>query len=498
VNTNYKFSLDKIRLAYTTQQNSDTDAKYIVLYRAIKNTITSHELPANWLLPSTRVLSKALNISRTTVNKSYELLQLEKLISSKIGSGFRVSYNLSSEFTPRKRKHASPCKRNYPNISEKGIAFTENITLVNKISNTNLAFRPGVPPIDVFPVNRWKNLLNNYWRHIKSSNLSYSSATGLEELKKSIADYLNISRNIRCDFEQIVVVSGSLQSLYLIATTLIDKGDEVILENPIFPNVHSVFKSSQAKLTPLAIDDEGIKLSQLNQQKAKPKIIHVTPSNHYPMGIKMSVNRRQELLNWASEHNTIIIENDYEHEIANHDQAIPSIYSLDQEDRTIYMGTFNRLLHPSIRLGYMIVPRYLIKTVQALQEHSHRFVSPSIQVVMNQFIEKNYLYQHIKTCIDIANERYELFCREFEKISKKMTIEKKQCSSFHLVATFHEPDSIQLEKTVLAELESKNITAHALSKCYIDAPKTYGLIFGYAAVRPSVLKKKIQTMKGIL
>lgn len=98
----------------------------------------------------------------------------------------------------------------------------------------------------------------------------------------------------------------------------------------------------------------------------------------------------------------------------------------------------------------------------------------------------------------MANERYELFCREFEKISKKMTIEKKQCSSFHLVATFNEPDSLHLEKTVLAELESKNITAHSLSKCYIEAPKTYGLIFGYAAVRPSVLKKKIQSMKGIL
>ncbi|WP_299520976.1 PLP-dependent aminotransferase family protein [Winogradskyella sp.] len=498
MNTNYRFSLKKIEESFRASDHKSKTTKYVTLYKSIKRLIISGELPFNWLLPSTRVLSANLNISRTTVNKAYELLQLEKLIDSKIGSGFKVNFSPSSDnsdaLLPVIKDLGS-----YPQISEKGLAFTENISLVNKINDHHLAFRPGLPPLDVFPVNRWKNLLNNYWRYIKSSNLSYSSATGLEELKKSVVNYLNVSRNIKCSHQQIVIVSGSLQSLYLVATALINKGDTVVLENPVFPNVHSVFKSSQAKIKTCSMDSEGIAISNLKLNRSTPKVIHVTPSNQYPLGIKMSLERRLELLVWASNKKAVIIENDYENEIANNQMSLPSIFSLDKEDRTIYMGTFNRLLHPSIRLGYMIVPRYLVKTIKALQEHSHRFVPPSIQVVMNQFIEKNYLYQHIKSSIDVAKERYEIFKSEFEKVSTKMRLEDHNGTSFHVIAKFNEDFSTRLEESkTIKRLEERGITAHSLSKCYINAPKTYGLVFGYAAVRPRKLIQKIQSMKGKL
>ncbi len=156
----------------------------------------------------------------------------------------------------------------------------------------------------------------------------------------------------------------------------------------------------------------------------------------------------------------------------------PSIFSLDTEDRTIYMGTFNRLLHPSIRLGYMIVPHYLIKTVEALQEHSHRFVSPSIQVVMTQFIEKNYLYHHIKTVIAIAEERYNLFCSEFEAISKTMYIEPHPCSSFHLIAKFKNPTHISAESAAIEALSSKHITAHALKQMLYRTTTKFWINYG--------------------
>jgi GntR family transcriptional regulator/MocR family aminotransferase len=498
MNTSYKYSIDKIKNYYSQKKQGENIPKYIILYNAIKHCILKIELPNNWLLPSTRLLAKELNISRTTVNKTYEILQLEKLIIAKAGSGYRINYDPSQTETNDSKKELSHNKKNYPKISDIGIAYQKNITLVNKVFSQNIAFRPGLPPLDVFPVNTWKNLLNNYWRHIKSSSLSYSTATGLIELKKSIASYLNISRNVKCNYDQIVIVSGSLQSLYLIATTLINKGDSVVLENPSFPNVHSVFKSSQANLIPLEIDNDGIKIESLVNQKTKPKLIHVTPSNQYPLGVTMSLKRRREVLKWASKNKAFIIENDYENEIANRINAIPSIFSLDTEDRTIYMGTFNRLLHPSIRLGFMVVPQYLINSVEALQEHSHRFVSPSIQVVMNQFIEKNHLYRHLKYSIEIAKERYQLFCAEFEMISQKMVIPDKPCKSFHLVAEFKDQKDNRLEKEIIDKLEEQKITAHALSKCFIKPPKKIGLIFGYASVRPTILKQKIRLMKGIV
>ena len=178
--------------------------------------------------------------------------------------------------------------------------------------------------------------------------------------------------------------------------------------------------------------------------------------------------------------------------------SIPTVFSLDTEDRTIYMGTFNRLLHPSIRLGYMIVPKYLVDTVAALQEHSHRFVTPSIQVVMNQFIEKSYLYQHIKNSIEVAKQRHDLFITEFESVSKNMYIQKKIFSSFHVLALFKNNVTVEYEKMLIQELKVHNITVFSLSKCYIGNPKQQGLIFGYSSVRPNILKQKIEKMKLLL
>lgn len=499
MNTNDSYALQRIKNQFENHQKHKSTNKYILLYRVIKRCIINVELPHDWVLPSTRVLASELNLSRTTVIKAYELLQLEKLIQSKTGSGNKVNNIPSTSLSSATRKTHVTNKQLYPDISQKGNSYLKNISLINRLPNNNLAFRPGLPPIDVFPVNQWKKLLNAYWRHIKSSGLNYSQSTGIRELKKSVCNYLNISRNLKCSPDRVVIVSGSLQSLYLITNTLIDKDDAVVVENPLFPNVHSVFKSSQADLIPIDLDTEGIDIEKLNSIENKnPKIIHLTPSNHYPLGIRMSLKRRQELLQWASDHKCFIIENDYEHEIANATENLPTIYSLDNEDRTIYMGTFNRLLHPSIRLGYMVVPEYLIDVVEALQEHSHRFVSPSIQVVMNQFIEKNYLYQHLKNCIEIAKERHDLFISEFERTIQTMYLQKKPFSSFHLIAYFKSAVSVEHEMEIIKQLNVAHITVFSLSKCYIGEPKKQGLIIGYSSVRPNEIKIKIAKMAGII
>lgn len=496
MSTNHAFAIDRIKKEYQQQQIQHR-IKYIILYNAIKHCILKVELPHGWQLPSTRYLAAQLSLSRTSVLKAYELLSLEKLIISKAGSGNSV--NFQRENVPKINKSDAISSQKYPTLSDKGLSYLKNIKLINRLPDEDLAFRPGLPPLDVFPVNQWKKLLNSYWRHVKSSSLSYSQSTGLTEFKKSVCDYLNISRNIKCNPEQIVITSGSLQSEYLIANTLINKGDTVVVENPLFPNVHSVFRSSEAQLIPISLDEQGMNLTELKSKNLKDlKVIHVTPSNHYPLGIKMTLERRQELLRYASETGSLIIEDDYENEIANYEAAIPTIFSLDKEDRTIYMGTFNRLLHPSIRLGYMIVPQFLMPAVQALQEHSHRFVSPSSQMVMNQFIEKNYLYQHIKTCIKVAKERHALFKDLFKSQVKSMHIQEKPFSSFHLLAFFNQPKSVTEELEIIKQLKQNQITVLSLSKCYIGEQQQTGLIIGYASVRPAVIKKKINTLSKLI
>ncbi|MFN3756468.1 MAG: PLP-dependent aminotransferase family protein [Flavobacterium sp.] len=496
MNTNNSFTI-KIILQHYLKDSKAKDKKYNHLYQSIKKCITKHELPHGWTLPSTRFLADSLNLSRTTVLKAYDFLSLENLIKPKPGSGYIVIYEKGQpKRSTKKSKNTN--LNTYVSISNSAEHYFDNLPMINRESKHHIAFRPGLPPLDIFPVNQWKKLLNLYWSSIKFSELTYSNSSGIRELKYSISKYLSVSRNVNCSPEQVFVVSGSLQSLFLIANVLIEKNDTVILENPTFPNVHSIFKSLQANLIPLQLDQEGININEKKLNDLQPKIIHVTPSNHYPLGIKMSLKRRLEVLNFASNTGSYIIENDYENEIANHDEKTPTLFSLDKEDRTLYLGTFNRLLHPSIRLGYMVAPKNLVPYIEALQELSHRFVSPSLQVVMNQFIEKNYIYLHIKNCIEAALERHNLFTEAFSKKISKMEIHPAKVESFHTIARFKAESDYQHENEIVKQLKLKGITTFPLSKCYIEYPKEFGLIFGYAAVRPSIIQSKINTMAEVI
>jgi len=237
-------------------------------------------------------------------------------------------------------------------------------------------------------------------------------------------------------------------------------------------------------------------VSKLEDKKFHaPKLVHVTPTNHYPTCVRMSLDRRKELLAWASKNKTFIIENDYEREVSGRTDEIPSIFSLDQEGRTIYMGTFNRLLHPSIRLGYMVVPSYLLEPVQALQKLSHRFLSPSIQILMSQFIEKKHLLNHMKKLKEVALQRKKDFIEVFnEAFAGRLVIEDFQTESLHLMALLKSADE---ESSYIKLLQAKNIIVHPYSKCFINSNLKYGIIMGYSSLRKPSMKRRVLIMGQI-
>jgi GntR family transcriptional regulator/MocR family aminotransferase len=466
---------------------------YQILFEALKEVLTLNHLPEGCLLPPTRKLAKRLNLSRSTVVKSYELLRLEGFVTSTTGSGFQIKLldNAASMFPLR----INPYNK-YPALSNLAEAFKTNMALINSIDDTHVAFRPGLPPLDLFPVNHWKNLTNQYWRHIKSSALSYSPATGLIKVKESLAHYLNLSRGIKCHPEQIVVVSGSLQSLFLIGSVLINPGDTVLQENPTFPNVHSIFKGLRAKIKGIDVDEEGLQVMHLPLNTESCKLIHVTPSCHYPTGAIMSETRKQGLLSWANKENAIIIENDYEHEINNFHQQRPSLFSLDKQQRTIFLGTFNRLLHPSTRVGYMVLPPYLIEPVSAFLKHSHRFVPTSTQVVLNEFIQKKYLHAHVKNVVHAAEVRLTLFENLFQKyLGDAVKLSHSAAPSLHNLALL--PAHLN-DQEITQTLGKQNLMAHSYQKCFGKTLGKPGLIMGYTAVREPVLKKYVKLFTDAL
>jgi GntR family transcriptional regulator/MocR family aminotransferase len=471
----------------------DSQSLYQRIYTLIKEAILNNDIPEATILPSTRIMANELRVSRSTIIKAYELLTMEGYADSLVGSGHRVKGVIADKVPTNRENHN---KFVYPDLSETGKSFLKNITIINSTDDIRIAFRPGLPPLDIFPVNQWKNLSNLYWRHIKSSALSYSGSSGTEQLKKTLANYLNFSRNIKCDPRQIIIVSGSVQSLFLIGNVVLNPGDSICMENPTFPNVHSIFKGLRASIQPVGIDEEGLKVSDMKEQgHFRSKLVHTVPSSHYPTGIRMSLSRRLELLEWANNHKTLIIENDYEHEVNNFNDFVPSLFSLDKEQRTIFLGTFNRLLYPSIRVGYMVLPFYLLDPVEAFLSHSHRFVPLSIQVVLSQFIEKNYLYHHVRKVIETAEERKKIFSDTFEEcFGESILLNISQTRSLHILAEIEKGIK---DTDVVAHFAKNNIIAHTYSNCFVGEAKKQGLILGYTPVRALTMKQKVYQMEKL-
>lgn len=485
--------LNGILFAQNFTRQNDGQNLYLKLYNAIVLAIVDKKLVQGDTLPPTRLLAKDLKISRSTVIKAYEILTLEECITSVRGSGYFVNDVQQKKIQYRTRTTEN--KGTYPKVSKKAQQFRKHVTLINRSEYKGIAFRPGLPPLDIFPVRQWQSLTNMYWKDLTLSDMSYQSAMGLESLRKNIAHYLKIYRNIHCDYQQIIIVTGSLHSLSLISDMLLDEGDQVVIEDPTYANAIAIFKSLNANIIPAHIDNEGINLKSIKRRNLKhPKLVYTTPSNQYPTGIQMSLDRRLEVLDWADQNNCLIVEDDYDHEFSNWSTPITSIFGLDTGHRVIYQGTFNKLLHPSIRLGYLIVPPYLIEDIKAIYEQSLRFVSPITQKVMSTFIERDYLSRHIRKVVQISNERRQFFIDCFASSFEKDITLHPVNKGLHLIAKLPDAiDDIALSKF----LDQNGIIAFPYSKYFFKNKKEKGLVMGFSSVSEPVIKRKLSKMSEL-
>ena len=457
---------------------------YIQIYDALKTATLEGKIPRNTKLPPTRILAKDLSVSRSTVLKSYELLVVENLFYSKKGSGYFVNYKL-----PEKENKKNIITHNLPKISKNAKNFLKYKHVSTDDFSRNIAFRPGLPPLDIFPITKWKKLSNNYWQNSTPSQLSYAPTDGISSFKEEIANYLRIFRGINSSAFQIVITTGSIHSLFLSANALINPKDNVAIENPTFPRAYKMFKSMKASMIPCNVDSEGMNLNAL--KNLNPKLIYSTPSNQYPLGIQMSLERRKELIYMASQKNAVIIEDDYDHEFSNSRNSLPSLFSMDNEERVIYMGTFNKLMHPSLRLGYMVVPHYLIPAIKAIYEQSSRFVSPDRQTIMKDFIKSDALNKHLRKVIEISQDRRILF----KKLASKSLTFNQSNLGLHLIG---KPKTNICDKKLFEILLEQHVVAYPLSNYYIGNTSEQGLVFGFSSVNKKMMKEKIDIINTII
>jgi GntR family transcriptional regulator / MocR family aminotransferase len=463
---------------------------YNSLYNALKTAILNSDLSSQFKLPPSRILAKDLNISRSTVIKAYDLLLFENYIYSKQGSGYFIK-NISSKSVEIVVKELNSTA--VPHFSKLGKSFKNYSHFnIDEDYTGSIAFRPGLPPLDIFPTNIWQNLVSSYWKTVKYSDLSYSNTLGLDSLRKNIASYLKIYRNVYCNANQIVITTGSLHSISIINMALLNPKDGVILENPSYKKAYNLFKSLKAKIITANLSDDDYSLEKIDVEKLK--LLYATPSNQYPTGKKMSVKRRLEILDFANKNDTFIIEDDYDHEFSNWKNPSPSIFSLDQKASVIYLGTFNKLLHPSLRLGYMIIPESIVTHVSAICKQTYRFVPPSLQNVMSQFIEKDYLNKHLRKVLNISQKRKEVFIKNFEELFGNDILLDQNQNGLHLIGYLKKG----INDFELSDYLLKNgIITFPLSSYYIEGESKNGLVMGYCSVNKNQIKKRLNIMYNL-
>src|SRR5947199_4965476 len=386
---------------------------YQQIYDSFRTRIIDGQLRPAQLVPSSRELARELWVSRLPVLNAYAQLIAEGYLESRAGSGTFVASSLPVAAKARSANVASAITlANRPVAKEAArLPRYERPSWAASLG----AFQVGQPDLHKFPIEIWLRLVARYSRTIRMKALQYGDALGRADLREVIATYLRTSRGVRCEPEQIMVVSGSQQALDLATRVLLDIGSSAWVEEPGYWLVHRVLQARGCRAVPVPVDGEGLDVRAVVKLGRKARAAFVAPSHQYPLGVTMSASRRLQLLEWARSAGAWIIEDDYDSEYRYDTMPIASLQGLDTNARVIYIGSFSKVMFPSLRLGYLVIPPDLVERFAAMRESMDLCPSHIPQAVMHEFIHEGHFARHVRRMRPIYAERREVLVTELAR-----------------------------------------------------------------------------------
>lgn len=366
------------------------------LYEALRRAILDGKLHADERLPSSRDLVKDLHLSRNTVVAALNQLSVEGYLVGRVGSGTFVNPDVPQRPARQLRATVHTSER----LSQRGQA------LGTRFCASELEvqpFTPGIADFSAFPVALWQRLQNKHWRMTYPDMLDYSNAGGYAPLRRAVADYLRVFRSVPVDAEQVIITSGTQESLGLCAQLLADHGDTVWLEDPAYWGASKAFMATGLNLHAITVDEHGIR-PQVRDSNAPPRLIYVTPSHQYPTGAVMSLERRHQILSLARAHQAWVLEDDYDSEFRFSGPPISSLAGLDTHARVLYLGSFSKVLYPGLKLGYMVVPKGLVTAFKRCHYDLNRPGQIPVQAALAEFIDMG----HFASALRKARQSYAL------------------------------------------------------------------------------------------
>ena len=379
------------------------------VYRAVRTSILSGKMRKGVRLPSTRSLGRQLGISRTTILNAYEQLVSEGYLTGRPGSGTYVSPAIPDQLIampmPRNgdivRRPSKP--RKLSNYAKRILDIAPSSSAISASMARPLAynFQYAHMSVENFPFRMWSSLV---MRRIRNATPDYNTPAGSRELRNAIVDLLLRSRGVVCEPDQVIIVNGAQQGIDLAVRVLMDPGDSIAIEEPHPVSAREVMLSAGVKLVPIPVDGEGMQVGELPERGHGAKAVYVTPSHQFPTGATLSLERRTQLLAWAERTGAYIIEDDVDGEYRYVDSPTESLQGMDRSESVIYVGSFSRAIFPALRMGYIVVPKSLVKIFRDAKWLADRHSVSLVQDVLADFLKDRH-FDHYLRRVRARNDR---------------------------------------------------------------------------------------------
>jgi GntR family transcriptional regulator/MocR family aminotransferase len=471
---------------------------YRQLYDEFRAAILAGRLKAGNRLPPTRELASELGISRNTVVTAYDQLLSEGYVEGHVGSGTRVTSALPEEMLqsrplPAQASRGSQQRRA---ISKRGERLVSSLPPIRQQgAGKRLPFRCAFPDPASFPFDVWTRLLARHSRNPSHDLFGYAHVAGYPRLREAIAAYLRSARAVKCEADQVIIVPGTQVALEIATQTLLDPGDTVLMEDPGYFGVRGVFIRAGVQIVPVPVDERGIRPDVVKRNRDNARMVYVTPSHQFPLGVTLPLSRRLELLEWASRAGAWIIEDDCDGEYRFAGRPLASLQGLDSENRVIYTGTFSKVLFPSLRIGYLVVPRDLADAFIACRVMVDLQPATIPQAALADFIEEGHFTRHLRRMRNLYAGRQSILLETARaELSGLLEIQESE-AGMHLVGWL--PPGVSDTEAARVAYE-RDVLALPLS-AFSMKPVTRGaLMLGYTAFDKREIRAGVRRLKTAL
>ena len=438
----------------------------VQLMQAIRGLILDRKLKSGERLPASRELAQELLVSRSTVTTVYDQLVSEGYLEARRGSGYFVDRNLPD----------------YPDLNgELPVAATPQGSREQPLKPLR-AFEASSPDIGSFPYREWARCLEKAWRNPHPDLLARPDPMGWWPLRLAISRHLHEWRGVTSDAAQIVITSGLVEAVNLFSNSVLSTGDPVISEEPGFPPLRNALMANGLDCHFSRVDEQGFDPVSAFAAAPAAKAVFITASRQFPLGMPLPLGRRLELLNWAAKGNRYIVEDDFDSEYRYEGTPLPAMHSLDNNRCVVYLGSFSKVLLPTLRLGYLVIPPDLVPAIRSHLEITGAQASIVAQPALVEFMESGGFATHIRRMRRSYARRLKTILKAIQRHGSDLLYVDQANSGLHVVARFTDELSSRLSDVAAAERAAEaGVSVRALSACFQSGIGEYGLILGFAA-----------------